>query len=296
MAEILGQEEGGEPVKRKQWRIFLAVAVIAGVLGAAGCGNKADDAVSVMANAEIDGEMQTGTETQTGEAEAGSSGESQDSEPAVEASTPLTSQAGSLDGNVEESLPKFVTDFINVNLNLAKSTIEGIKLERKEAEARAEAERKEAERKEAEARAAEEKAQAEAAITILTPAPSDPDTTYHDAGSIDCMYSLLEKVNEDRANNGVAELQWSDSLAQYCKDRIPVVEYNIMNGLWAHEGASQTENEAHGAIFTSSEVNQGWINSEGHHNSRINSGYTMYAAAAYQNPETGLIIWIEAFE
>ena len=94
----------------------------------------------------------------------------------------------------------------------------------------------------------------------------------------------------------MAALQWSDSLAQYCKDRIPVIEYNIENGIWVHEGALQTENEAHGPIFSSDEVNQDWINSEGHHSARIDSDYTLYAAATYQNPVTGRIIWIEAFE
>ena len=106
--------------------------------------------------------------------------------------------------------------------------------------------------------------------------------------------SLLGYVNADRTANGVGELTWSSELEEYCKNRLPVIVANYYAGIDVHTGWTELENAARGQR-TASEVNQSWIDSEGHHTQRIYSGHTQYAAATYRDAN-GNIFWIEAFK
>lgn len=117
-------------------------------------------------------------------------------------------------------------------------------------------------------------------------------------GDIIADTDLLPLVNADRTANGVGELTWSSELEQYCKDRIPTIVYNDANGLWIHTGLTQNENIARGA-WSSDLANAGWIHSPEHHDNRLNSSFTQYAAACYYfydaNGELHTF-WIEAFK
>lgn len=163
------------------------------------------------------------------------------------------------------------------------------------AKAQAEAEAKAAAEAQAKAEA-EAKAQAEAQAAAQA---QEQTQTTQSSGATYTGYQiyldtdLLALVNADRSANGVGELVWSDSLAEYCKACIPTIVSNYYAGINVHEGCDGYENIARGQR-SSDQVNQCWIESEGHHTQRLYSGHTQYAAATYRD-ENGNIFWIEAF-
>lgn len=126
---------------------------------------------------------------------------------------------------------------------------------------------------------------------------------------------MLALVNADRAANGTGTLVWNAGLEAYCISRLPVAMNNFHSVEYAnaraagdyaaksaigHSGAYERENLAWtGGSFgtdTAERHNTRWIESTGHHNSRITAGLTQYACASYVDPVTGDEVWIEAFK
>lgn len=126
---------------------------------------------------------------------------------------------------------------------------------------------------------------------------------------------MLALVNADRTANGAGNLTWNADLEAYCISRLPVAMNNFHSVEYAnaraagdyaaksaigHSGAYERENLAWtGGSFgtdTAERHNTRWIESTGHHNSRITAGLTQYACASYVDPVTGDEVWIEAFK
>lgn len=123
---------------------------------------------------------------------------------------------------------------------------------------------------------------------------------------------MLDLVNADRAANGTGNLVWSTDLEAYALQRAVEVSTNYSspeywnaynNGLptseLAHKGCrAQTGENAlleYGAS-NATNSNTRWIVSAGHHQNRLLSGVTKYAAASYIDPVTGYETWVELIE
>ena len=109
---------------------------------------------------------------------------------------------------------------------------------------------------------------------------------------------LLALVNADRAANGVGALVWDAACEQNAKNRLAtVMSIQRSTGQLSHQGmtAGFGENLAFGiGMNTATICNQAWINSAGHHQTRIDP-YNVYYGAAFMNTPEGVYV-IECFQ
>lgn len=131
------------------------------------------------------------------------------------------------------------------------------------------------------------------------------------AGTSVSRYEMLNLVNADRAANGAAALTWNAELEAHGLERVKVVLANMQspefmeawnNGdpyanIIGHRGHIYRENALlNWSADTATNANARWIESEGHHDTRIDTEYTQYASISYIDPATGEEAWIELFQ
>lgn len=126
------------------------------------------------------------------------------------------------------------------------------------------------------------------------------------AGTVYSDYEMLDLVNADREANGAPALVWDEELEQIARERAVVCMANYQSGLSGHAGAVEISGGENLYYFPGSYVsangvdsnfvNAGWIASESHHAGRIYADVVTYAAAAYMDPATGDVVWIEVFD
>lgn len=149
-------------------------------------------------------------------------------------------------------------------------------------------------------------AEAEAQVNVeLTPVTTQ-------AGVAVLRTEMLDLVNADRlaSNPEAAPLVWSEELANHGLTRVIEVLANYQSpefweaynngeptGIIAHRGHIYMENALlNWSADTAVNANSRWIESEGHHDTRIDVEYTQYACASYIDPVTGEEAWIELFQ
>lgn len=126
------------------------------------------------------------------------------------------------------------------------------------------------------------------------------------AGTVYSDYEMLDLVNADREANGAPALVWDEELEQFARERVVVCLGNYQSGLCGHAGGVETSggenlhysNESYVSAngVDSNHVNACWIASTDHHEIRIAADVVTYAAAAYMDPATGDVVWIEVFD
>lgn len=125
------------------------------------------------------------------------------------------------------------------------------------------------------------------------------------AGTVYSDYEMLDLVNADREANGAPALVWDEELEQVVMERVITCMNNYHNGVSGHIGETTSGGENlyyfHASYVSangvdSDFVNAGWIASEGHHKIRTDADVVTYAAAAYMDPATGDVVWIEVFD
>lgn len=127
---------------------------------------------------------------------------------------------------------------------------------------------------------------------------------------------MLALVNTDREANGAGALVYSTDLEVIATQRAVEVMANFQSTEMAnaiaandfnaqcrigHQGvrAGTSENAIWLTSYgceTADTANIDWINSAGHHSTRIRAGWTQYAAASYVDPVTGQETWVEVFK
>jgi len=101
---------------------------------------------------------------------------------------------------------------------------------------------------------------------------------------------VFDLLNAERRQAGLAALQLDSTLSQGSRawSRRMATE-----GFFAHDtGGNFAENIAYG-YPTAAAVHRGWMESEGHRNNRMNSGYTRYGVGVYE--QDGTLYYTERF-
>ena len=102
---------------------------------------------------------------------------------------------------------------------------------------------------------------------------------------------VFDLLNAERRRAGLSPLQLDSTLAQGSRawSRRMATE-----GFFAHDTSGNfAENIAFG-YPTANAVHDGWMNSEGHRNNRMNSRYTRYGIGAFE--QDGTVYWTERFQ
>lgn len=151
----------------------------------------------------------------------------------------------------------------------------------------------------------ESQATAYAATGTLPQPPREATGISGQSGTPTSAADMLALVNEDRADNGIGGLSWSDDLAQTALQRVADVKanYDAWDGAdeaaHAHDGAGNYnilgENAAAGQSGVAA-ANAAWMNSPAHHGNRLCDTDTEYACAYLYVPgsEYGYY-WVEVF-
>lgn len=131
-----------------------------------------------------------------------------------------------------------------------------------------------------------------------------PDVT-SDAQFLDDMAkAAFDIINQYREDNGIPQLSWDNTLAEYAKNRaqeiVGTFSHNRPDGSWFTTALGDigiyhytAENIASGC-FSAQDVADGWYNSEGHRENMLNDLYSYGAIACYK-AENGNYYWVNLF-